>query len=404
MKKKKSFDFDKFKEEALSKLKSGEELLGSDGVLTPLIKEFLEESLDGELDAQLEEDDQPNRRNGKGRKTVKTSLGQVDINTPRDRASRFDPQLVPKRSKTLGRGLERQIIALYARGNSYADIRDYLSDMYGVEASTATISRITDKILPLLQEWRNRPLEAIYPIVWLDAIHYKVRQDGRVVSKAVYCIIGLNQEGYKELLGLYIGENEGAKFWLQVLTDLQNRGVEDIFIACIDNLAGFADAIESMFPKTEVQLCVVHQVRNSKKYIAWKDVKAFMRDLKKVYQATTKELAERNLDQLEATWGKKYPVVISSWRKNWDRLSNYFQYAQPIRRVIYTTNVIEGFHRQLRKVTKTKGAFTSDEALMKLLYLAQEDITSKWNRPVHNWNQTLSQLSIIFTDRLRLDL
>ena len=404
MKKKKSFDFDKFKEEALSKLKSGEELLGSDGVLTPLIKEFLEESLDGELDAQLEEDDQPNRRNGKGRKTVKTSLGQVDINTPRDRASRFDPQLVPKRSKTLGRGLERQIIALYARGNSYADIRDYLSDMYGVEASTATISRITDKILPLLQEWRNRPLEAIYPIVWLDAIHYKVRQDGRVGSKAVYCIIGLNQEGYKELLGLYIGENAGAKFWLQVLTDLQNRGVEDIFIACIDNLAGFADAIESMFPKTEVQLCVVHQVRNSKKYIAWKDVKAFMRDLKKVYQATTKELAERNLDQLEATWGKKYPVVISSWRKNWDRLSNYFQYAQPIRRVIYTTNVIEGFHRQLRKVTKTKGAFTSDEALMKLLYLAQEDITSKWNRPVHNWNQTLSQLSIIFTDRLRLDL
>ena len=404
MKKKKSFDFDKFKEEALSKLKSGEELLGSDGVLTPLIKEFLEESLDGELDAQLEEDDQPNRRNGKGRKTVKTSLGQVEIQTPRDRASRFDPQLVPKRSKTLGRGLERQIIALYARGNSYADIRDYLSDMYGVEASTATISRITDKILPLLQEWRNRPLEAIYPIVWLDAIHYKVRQDGRVVSKAVYCIIGLNQEGYKELLGLYIGEREGAKFWLQVLTDLHNRGVEDIFIACIDNLTGFADAIESLFPKAEVQLCVVHQIRNSKKYIAWKDVKAFMRDLKKVYQASTKELAERNLDQLEATWGQKYPIVIDSWRRNWDRLSNYFQYAQPIRKVIYTTNVIEGFHRQLRKVTKTKGAFTSDEALMKLLYLAQEDITSKWNRPVHNWNQTLSQLSIIFADRLRLDL
>lgn len=404
MKKKKSFDFDKFKEEAISKLKSGEDLLGSDGVLTPLLKEFLEESLDGELDAQLSEDTAPNRRNGKGRKTVKTELGQVDIDTPRDRAGRFSPQLVPKRSRTLGRGLERQIIALYARGNSYADIRDYLADMYGVEASTATISRITDKILPLLQEWRNRPLEAVYPIVWLDAIHYKVRQEGRVVSKAVYCIIGLNQEGYKELLGLYIGENEGAKFWLQVLTDLNSRGLEDIFIACIDNLSGFAEAIESLYPQTEVQLCIVHQIRNSRKYIAYKDVKAFMRDLKKVYQASTKELAERNLDKLEASWGQKYPVVIKSWRNNWDRLSHYFQYAYPIRRVIYTTNIIEGFHRQLRKVTKTKGAFTSDEALMKLLYLAQEDITSKWNRPVHNWNQTLSQLSIIFAERLRLDL
>ena len=404
MKKKKSFDFDRFKEEAISKLKSGEDLLGSDGVLTPLLKEFLEESLDGELDAQLSEDTAPNRRNGKGRKTVKTELGQVDIDTPRDRAGRFSPQLVPKRSRTLGRGLERQIIALYARGNSYADIRDYLADMYGVEASTATISRITDKILPLLQEWRNRPLEAVYPIVWLDAIHYKVRQEGRVVSKAVYCIIGLNQEGYKELLGLYIGENEGAKFWLQVLTDLNSRGLEDIFIACIDNLSGFAEAIESLYPQTEVQLCIVHQIRNSRKYIAYKDVKAFMQDLKKVYQASTKELAERNLDKLEASWGQKYPVVIKSWRNNWDRLSHYFQYAYPIRRVIYTTNIIEGFHRQLRKVTKTKGAFTSDEALMKLLYLAQEDITSKWNRPVHNWNQTLSQLSIIFAERLRLDL
>ncbi len=256
----------------------------------------------------------------------------------------------------------------------------------------------------MLQEWRNRPLEAVYPIVWLDAIHYKVRQEGRVVSKAVYCIIGLNQEGYKELLGLYIGENEGAKFWLQVLTDLNSRGLEDIFIACIDNLSGFAEAIESLYPQTEVQLCIVHQIRNSRKYIAYKDVKAFMQDLKKVYQASTKELAERNLDKLETSWGQKYPVVIKSWRNNWDRLSHYFQYAYPIRRVIYTTNIIEGFHRQLRKVTKTKGAFTSDEALMKLLYLAQEDITSKWNRPVHNWNQTLSQLSIIFAERLRLDL
>ncbi len=281
---------------------------------------------------------------------------------------------------------------------------DFLAEMYGIEVSSATISRVTDKIVPLLQEWRSQPLEAVYPFVWLDAIHYKVRHEGRVVNKAVYCILGVNQEGYKDLLGLYIGQNEGAKHWLQILTDLQNRGVEDIFIACIDNLSGFADAIESILPKTEVQLCIVHQVRNSRKYIAWKEVKVFIRDLKQVYQASTKELAERNLDKLETTWRSKYPVVIASWRKNWDRLSNYFQYAPQIRKVIYTTNIIEGFHRQLRKVTKTKGAFSSNDALMKLLYLVQEDLTSKWNRPVHNWNQTLSQLSIIFEDRLRLDL
>jgi len=240
--------------------------------------------------------------------------------------------------------------------------------------------------------------------VWLDAIHYKVRHEGRVISKAVYCIIGLNQEGYKDLLGLYLGEKEGSKFWLHVLTDLQNRGVEDIFIACIDNLQGFAEAIETIFPQTEVQLCVIHQIRNSRKYLSWKDVKPFMRDLKQVYQASTMELAERNLDTLESNWSTKYPKVVASWRKNWERLSNYFQYSNQIRRIIYTTNVIEGFHRQLRKVTKTKGAFSSDDALMKLLFSVQDDITSKWNRPVHNWNQTLSQLSIIFADRLRLDL
>jgi len=399
-----AFDFEQFKRQAREQLQGGGTLLGSDGVLTPLIKEFLEESLEAELDVHLDDETQGNRRNGKGKKQIKTSLGPVDIETPRDRKSSFDPQIVPKRKRTLGTDLDRQIIALYARGSSYGDIRDYLSEMYDLEVSTATISRVTDKILPLLQEWRSRPLETVYPFLWLDAIHYKVRHEGRVVSKAIYCIIGLNQEGYKDLLSLYVGEQEGAKFWLQVLTDLKNRGVEDIFIACIDNLQGFAEAVESMFPKTEVQLCIVHQIRNSRKYIAWKDVKAFMQDLKQVYRARTRELAEANLDKLEARWGGKYPVVLASWRRNWDRLSVYFAYAPEIRRVIYTTNIIEGFHRQLRKVTKTKGAFSSDEALMKLLYLVQEDITSKWKRPTHNWNQTLSQLSIIFGDRLRLDL
>lgn len=401
---KQSFDFESFKKNAAARLKAGDSLLGRDGVLTPLLKEFLEQSLEGELEAHLQEDDTPNRKNGKGQKRLKTSLGPIEMSTPRDRNGSFEPEMVAKRQRTLGVDLDRQIIALYARGASYSDIRDHLMDMYGLEASTATISRVTDKILPLIQEWRSRPLERVYPFVWLDAIHYKVRHEGRVVTRAIYCIIGLNQEGYKELLGLYIGDNEGAKFWLQVLTDLQNRGVEDVFIACIDNLQGFAEAIETIFPHTEVQLCIVHQIRNSQKYLSHKDVKSFMKDLQLVYKAATKEGAERYLDQLESNWGLRYPKVIESWRRNWPRLSNYFQYNKDIRRIMYTTNIIEGFHRQLRAVTKSKGAFQSDEALMKLLFLVQENITSKWNKPVHNWNQTLAQLSIIFGERLKLNL
>lgn len=401
---KKPFDYEAFKKEAKSRLKSGQTLLGREGVFTPLLKEFLEEAMEGELEAHIEEDEEPNRKNGKGKKKLKTPVGNVELTTVRDRNGTFEPELVPKRNKTLGVDLDRQIIALYARGASYSDIRDHLMDMYGLEASTATISRVTDKILPLIQEWRSRPLEAVYPFVWLDAIHYKIRHEGRVVNRAVYCIIGLNQEGHKELMGLYIGENEGSKFWLQVLTDLQNRGVQDIFIACIDNLQGFAEAIETIFPQTEVQLCVVHQIRNSQKYLSWKDTKAFLKDLQGVYKASTRELAEKNLDQLESNWGGRYPKVIESWRRNWPRLSNYFQYNKDIRRIIYTTNIIEGFHRQLRAITKSKGAFQSDEALMKLLFLAQEHITAKWTKPVFNWNKTLAQLMIIFSERLKLNL
>jgi transposase-like protein len=401
---KQTFDFEAFKKQAATRIKNGEMLLGKEGVLTPLLKEFLEGALEGELEAHIEEGEEANRKNGKGKKQVKTPVGSVDIATPRDRNGTFEPEIVAKRSKTLGVDLDRQIIALYARGASYGDIRDHLSEMYDLDVSPATISRVTDKILPLIQEWRNRPLEAVYPFVWLDAIHYKVRHEGRVVTRAVYCIIGLNQDGYKELLGMYIGENEGAKFWLQVLTDLHNRGVNDIFIACIDNLQGFAEAIESIFPQAEVQLCVVHQIRNSHKYLSHKDVKAFMKDLQGVYRATTKELAERHLDQLAANWGARYPKVIESWKKNWPRLSSYFQYNREIRRIMYTTNIIEGFHRQLRTVTKTKGAFQSEDALMKLLFLVQETIVAKWSKPVHNWNQTLAQLSIIFGDRLKLSI
>jgi len=285
-----------------------------------------------------------------------------------------------------------------------SDIRDFMEDMYGVEISPATISRVTDKVLPQIEEWRNRPLESVYPFVFMDAIHYKVREDGRVVTKAVYCVIGVNQEGYRDLLGLYIGAAESAKFWMQVLTDLQTRGLEDIIIACVDNLSGFVDAIQSIFPKTDVQLCIVHQIRNSRKYLSYKDTKEFINDLKLVYQATSKEKAEHSLTKLKQKWGKQYPKVIESWERNWDQLSLFFQYSPMIRKVIYTTNVIENFHRQLRKVTKTKGSFTSDGALMKLLYLVQKDITSKWQKPMHNWNRVLSQLSILYDERLRLDV
>jgi transposase-like protein len=398
------FDYENFKKEAAQRLKNGESLLGKEGVFTNLLKDFLEATLEGELESHIATDKKANRKNGKGKKTVKTTVGKVDITTPRDRNGTFEPEILPKRSSTLGVDLDKQIIALYARGSSYSDISDHLMEIYGLDVSEATISRITDKVVPLIQEWKSRPLEAIYPFVWLDAIHYKVRHEGRVISRAVYCVLGINQEGYKDLLGMYIGENEGAKFWLQVLTDLQNRGVEDILIACIDNLNGFADAIESIYPKSEVQLCIIHQIRNSVKYLSWKDLKEFMKDLQPVYKATTEESALSHLDKLETIWGDKYPKVIESWRRNWHRLSRFFQYNKDIRRIMYTTNIIEGFNRQLRSVTKTKGAFQSEEALMKLLFLAQQNICAKWSRPVHNWNQTLAQLSIIFEDRIKLKL
>jgi len=368
---KKTFDFDSFKDEAKAKLKTGEsDLLGKDGVLTPLLKNFLEECLDGELEEHLENTEKTNRKNGRGKKQVKTSLGSLEINPPRDRSGSFEPQLIQKRQTTLGTGLDKQILTLYSKGSSYEDISSYLLEMYDLDISSSAIGRITDKIIPLVQDWQSRPLSSVYPIVWLDAIHYKVREDGRVITKAVYSIIGTNNEGYKEVLGLYLGENEGARFWLRVLTDLQDRGVNDILIACIDNLNGFAEAVEAVFPQTDVQLCVIHQVRNAQKYLSWKDYRVFLKELKMVYKADTLVAAEKALNELELTWGAKYPKVIESWRRNWDRLSAYYKYPKPIRRLIYTTNPIESFHRQLRKVTKTKGSFTSDNALMKLLYLS----------------------------------
>jgi transposase-like protein len=293
---------------------------------------------------------------------------------------------------------------MYAHGMSLRDISSHIKEMYDTDISATTLSAITDKVIPLVKEWQNRPLEAVYCIVWLDAMHYKVKEDGRVVNRCVYNILGINQEGRKDLLGMYVSENEGANFWLSVLTNLQQRGISDILIACIDNLKGFAEAIAKVYPQTEVQTCIVHQIRNSLKYVASKDQKTFMTDLKPVYQAVSKDEAEQKLLELEEKWGKKYPVVLEFWNRNWDKLSTYFKYSAAIRKLIYTTNTIEGFHRLVRKETKTKGVFTSDMALLKLIYLATQNIQKKWTQPLHNWGITVSQLSIIFGDRLKLNI
>jgi transposase-like protein len=400
MEPKPKFDYKSFEEEALKQLRSGKALEGADGVLAPLIKRLVEASLEGELDGHLKETPTTNRRNGKNRKKVKTGFGQVEIITPRDRNASFEPQLLPKRQTTLGEALDQKVVSLYSRGMSYQDIATHIEELYGFTVSTGTLSAITDRVLEDVKQWQNRTLESVYPLVWLDAIHYKVREQGTIRTKAVYCVIGLNRQGIKDLLGLYVGEQEGARFWLNVLSDLQNRGVQDIFIAAIDNLKGFAEAIESVFPQTEVQLCVIHQIRNSTRYVAYKDLKAVMQSLKAVYQSPNIDMARQGLDELKQVWGEKYPSMVKSWNVNWERLSTYFHYPKEIRKVMYTTNIIESFHSQLRKVTKSKRVFASDDALLKLLYLVFLNLKKGWTGPVLGWKLTCAQLMIIFEDRM----
>ncbi len=404
--KEEELDYEQMKEKALRQLRSGESLFGHNGAFAPLLKQFLESALEGELDAHLsqEEREKGNRRNGKKSKTVRTSEGEVNITTSRDRQSSFEPTLIRKRETILADSLEKKILGMYGLGMSFRDISKHIKEMYDTDISHSTLSAITDRIIPEIKEWQSRSLDELYTIVWMDAMHYKVKEDHRMVSRAVYNILGIDRQGHKELLGMYISENEGANFWLGVLTDLQNRGVKDILIACIDNLTGFAEAISSVFPQTEIQTCVVHQIRNSLKYVASKDQKAFMADLKPVYQADTLGQAELRMDELEVKWGGKYEVVIQSWRRNWDKLTAYFRYDKAIRRLVYTTNTIEGFHRQVRKVTKTKGAFTSDMALLKLVYLAHGNIKKKWTMPLANWAVTAQKLAIWFPGRMILDL
>ncbi|WP_226649272.1 IS256 family transposase [Microbulbifer variabilis] len=391
-----TFDMDA----AVKALREGKDLSGKDGILTPLIKQLTEAAMRAELEEHLANEDNPNRKNGRTSKTMKSPAGTFELETPRDRAGTFEPQIVKKHQTHLTDELERKVIALFALGNSYQDIRTHITDMYDMELSNGTISAVTDKLLPELQAWRERDLEPVYPIVWLDAIHYKIKENGRYVSKAIYTILALNIEGKKELLGLYLSDQEGAHYWLSVLTDLHNRGVQDILIACVDGLKGFPEAIESIFPKTEIQHCIIHQIRNSLKYVASKNQKAFMADLKCVYKAATLNAAESALDELEAKWGDKYPMVIKSWRSKWATLSAYFKYPDYVRTAIYTTNAVEAVHRQFRKLTKTKGGFASENGLLKLLYAGILKASERWTHPIQNWNLTLSQLTIHFPDRL----
>ena len=375
-----------------------------------MLKDLLGDTLQGMLEAEMDQKlgyskyDYQNKetddsRNGYSKKTVTSSLGEIDLDIPRDRKGEFEPQVVKKNQTDIS-NIEDQILSMYAKGMTTRDISAHLKSVYGVDASAEMISHMTDRILPVAKEWQNRPLEKKYAIVFMDAVHFHVRQDNQTVKKAVYVAIGIRLNGRKEVLGMWIGGNESAKYWLGVLNEIKNRGVEDIMIVSVDGLTGFGDAIGAVFPRAEIQRCIVHQVRYSTKFVNYKDLKPFVKDLKEVYQAATEELALENLDRFEDKWGKKYPSSVASWRNNWTQLSTYFKYPPEIRKIIYTTNSIENFNRQLRKVTKSRTIFPTDDALFKILYLAMCDITEKWTGAGWNWGQTLDQLCIYFGDRI----
>lgn len=371
------------------------------------IAEFMEDGLDAELSEELgyskydyRNKETDNSRNGHSSKTLRTSFGKVDVSVPRDRKGDFEPQLLKKNQTSISQDIEEKILSMYAKGMTTGDIEAHIRDIYGMEVSDTTVSRITDKILPVAKEWQQRPLESIYAVVFLDAIHYHVRSEGQIVKKAVYIAMGIDLDGRKDVLGMWVGENESAKYWANILNSLRNRGVEDIFIACTDNLTGFSAAIEAVFPKTEIQNCIVHQIRNSTKYVSYKDLKALVADLKAVYAAVDEAAALDALEVFSEHWDKKYPKIASSWRDNWANLSTYFKYPLEVRRLIYTTNAIEGFNRQLRKVTKAKSVFPTDDSLFKMLYIAMMDITRKWTGRRQDWSMIHSQLSVYFADRM----
>ena len=371
------------------------------------IAEFMENGLEAELGEELgyskydyKNKETDNSRNGYSSKKLRTSYGNVDVAIPRDRKGEFEPQLLKKNQTSVSQDIEDKILSLYAKGMSTSDIETHIKDIYGLEVSDTTISRITDKILPIVKEWQQRPLEEIYAVVFMDAIHYHVRSEGQIVKKAVYIAIGIDLNGRKDVLGMWVGENESAKYWATVLNSLKNRGVNDIFIACTDHLTGFSEAIEAVYPRTDIQNCIIHQLRNASKYVSYKDLKPLMIDLKAVYGAIDETTALNALDAFSDKWDKKYPKISKSWRENWTNLSTYFKFPEEVRRLIYTTNAIEGFNRQLRKVTKARSVFPTDDSLMKMLYLAMMDITSKWKGRRQDWGTIYSQLTIFYGDRI----
>ena len=386
------------------KIKDGTDV---NSIMRDMMSVILEGALDEELDQELgyskydyRNKETDNSRNGHSQKTMHTSYGDMEIDIPRDRKGEFEPQIIKKYQNTVTQDMEEKIISMYAKGMTTGDIESHMRELYDIDISDSTISRITDKILPIVKEWQERPLEEIYAVVFMDAIHYHVRHEGRIVKRAVYIAIGIDMDGHKDVLGMYVGQNESAKFWLSILNGLKNRGVQDILIACVDGLTGFPQAIEAVYPETEVQQCIIHQIRNTTKFVSYKEIKTLMADLKRVYAAPTEEIALSELDAFDEKWSGKYPKIAKSWKDNWANLSTYFKYPEAVRKLIYTTNTIEGFNRQLRKVTKSKTVFPSDDSLLKMLYLATMDITKKWTGHRQDWGQIHSQLEIYFEERL----
>ena len=386
------------------KVKDGTDV---NSIMRDMMSIILEGALDQEMDEELgyskydyRNKETDNSRNGHSQKTLHTSYGDMEIDIPRDRKGEFEPQIVKKYQNTVTQDMEEKIISMYAKGMTTNDIESHMRELYDIEISDSTISRITDKILPIVKEWQERPLEEIYAVVFMDVIHYYVRNEGRIVKRAVYIAIGIDMEGHKDVLGMYVGQNESPKFWLSILNGLKNRSVEDILIACVDGLTGFPQAIEAVFPDTEIQQCIIHQIRNTTKFVSYKELKSLMADLKRVYAAPTEEIALAELDGFDEKWSGKYPKIAKSWKDNWAYLSTYFKYPEAVRRLIYTTNAIEGFNRQIRKITKSKTVFSSDDSLLKMLYLAMMDITKKWTGHRQDWRQIHSQLEIFFEEQL----
>jgi putative transposase len=391
-------------QDKLKKLKTSKDVSNfAKELIAPVLQEMLESEMTEHLGYDkhsLKGKNSGNNRNGHSKKILKTSFGQSQIAVPRDRNGDFEPEAVRK-YETVDSDVEEKIISMYAKGMTTRDINEHMGDIYGISVSSGMVSTITDKVLPLVTEWQSRPLESVYPIVYLDGVHFKVRESGKIVSKCGYTVLGITQEGYKELLGIWIGQAEGAKFWLGVLTELKNRGVEDILIACIDGLKGFSDAIATVFPETAVQRCIIHQVRNTMKYVPHKHKKQFCADLRSIYTASTQEAGIEALHQVKEEW-PDYSLYLRSWEENWPELSTFFQFPQAIKKIIYTTNSVESVHRQFRKVTKTTSIFPHDEALKKLLWLAQRDISKKWNMALRDWGTAITQFAILFPDRITL--